>query len=346
MHDTRRLIPSTSLRLDRRGFLRGFTAGAAGMALGSFHVYGETPAAPVAVPDATVNLVAGTDRRDMVYQALKPFAKEVKEGIKGKQVIVKPNMVVVNVPLCATHADALRGVLDFLKPLTKQTVLIAESTLSKEGSFKGFENYGYMPLEKEYNARLVDLNKQPPHMFWILDKNHHPLGIRLISTFLDPKNYFISVSRLKTHDTVVATLTGKNMFMSAPLNDYTKSDKSLMHQGIKEINWNLFQVAGSVHPQLAVLDGLEGMQGNGPISGVAAPHGVALAGTDYVAVDHIGAELMGVDFNDIGYLTYCASAGYGQGDRAKIQVTGEDPARHVMKYRMHEKIEEELTWKS
>jgi uncharacterized protein (DUF362 family) len=237
-------------------------------------------------------------------------------------------------------------VLDFLKPLTKQTVLIAESTLSKEGSFKGFENYGYLPLEKEYKAKLVDLNKTPAQMFWILDKTHHPLGIRLISAFLDPKNYFISVTRLKTHDTVVATLTGKNMFMSAPLNDYTKSDKSLMHQGIKEINWNLFQVAGSVRPRLAVLDGFEGMQGNGPIRGTSAPHGVALAGTDFVAVDRIGAELMGVDFGDIGYLNYCANAGYGQGDRAKIQVVGADVAQHVVKYTMHEKFEEQLTWKS
>ena len=346
MQDTNRLIASTNLRLDRRGFLRGCALGTTGLAFGSLSSYGETTAAPVEVPGAKVSLVAGNDRREMVYQALKPFEKEVKNAIKGKQIILKPNMVVITTPLCATHTDALRGVLDFLKPLTKQTVLIAESTISKEGSLKGFENYGYLPLEKEYKVRFVDLNKEPARMFWILDKTHHPLGIRLISAFLDPKNYFISVTRLKTHDTVVATLTGKNMFMAAPLNDYTKSDKGLMHQGYKEINWNLFQVAGSVRPGMAVLDGLEGMQGNGPISGISAPHGVALAGTDFVAVDRIGAELMGIDFADIGYLTYCANAGYGQGDRAKIQVMGEDVSKHVVKYKLHDKIEEQLGWKS
>jgi len=297
-------------------------------------------------PESKVSLVAGSDRREMVYQALKPFEKEVRAAIRGKRIILKPNMVVVNVPLCATHPDALRGVLDFLKPITKQRITIAESTLSKEGSFKGFENYGYLPLEKEYGVTFVDLNKEPYTMAWILSKSHHPLGIRLISAYLDPNNYFISVTRLKTHDTVVATLTAKNMFMSAPINDYTKSDKPLMHQGIKEINWNLFQVAQKVRPQLAVLDGVEGMQGNGPIRGVPAQHGVALAGTDFIAVDRIGAELMGVDFADIGYLTYCAQAGYGQGDRAKIRVIGEEVPKHVMKYQMHEKIEEQLTWKS
>lgn len=328
--------------LSRRGFFRGMAGGAAGLALLSA---GQANSASALEKTSHVSLVAGTDRRDMVYQALKPFEKEVKESIKGKQVIVKPNMVTTNVPLCATHADALRGLLDFLKPICRGQVLIAESTMSKEGSFKGFENYGYLPLEKEYKAKLVDLNKQTFTVKWILGKEHRPLGIRIIDAFLDPKNYFISITRLKTHDTVVATLTGKNMFMSAPLNDYTKSDKSLMHQGIKEINFNLFQVAGSVRPQLAVLDGVEGMQGNGPIRGIPAPHGVALASTDFVSADRIGSELMGIDFADIGYLNYCAQAGYGQGDRTKIEVVGEDVGKHVVKYQMHEKFQEQLGWK-
>lgn len=339
-------MDSRTLRHGRRDFLRGLSLGAAGLTLGSLTPEAlAAPAVPAGVAPAKVSLVAGSERREMVYQALKPFEKEVRAAIKGKQVIIKPNMVVVDVPLCATHPDALRGVLDFFKPLTKQQIIIAESTLSKEGSFKGYENYGYLPLEREYKVKFIDLNKQSSTMCWILGKTHHPLGVRIIDAFLDPKNYFVSVTRLKTHDTVVATLTGKNMFMAAPLNDYTTSDKALMHQGIKEINWNLFQVAEKVRPGLAVLDGVEGMQGNGPIRGAAMEHGVALAGTDFVAVDHIGAELMGVDFADIGYLNYCAQAGYGQGDRAKIQVVGADAAKHVMKYRMHEKIEEQLGWK-
>jgi uncharacterized protein (DUF362 family) len=329
--------------LSRRSFFRGAMGSGAGLALLPAMKTGNAYALE---KTSRVALVAGTDRRDLVYQALKPFEKEIREAVKGRQVVIKPNMVTTNVPLCATHADALRGLLDFLKPICRDQVLIAESTMSKEGSFKGFETYGYLPLEKEYKAKLVDLNKQTFTVKWILGKEHRPLGIRIIDTFIDPKNYFISITRLKTHDTVVATLTGKNMFMSAPLNDYTKSDKSLMHQGIKEINFNLFQVAGWVRPQLAVLDGVEGMQGNGPIRGIPAPHGVALAGTDFVAVDRIGSELMGVDFADIGYLNYCAAAGYGQGDRSKIEVVGEDIAKHVMKYQMHDKFQEQLSWKN
>lgn len=337
-------IDSHGRTLGRRGFLGGITIGGAAAAFGAS---GARSAAPAVVAEGVsrVNVVAGSDRRDMVYRALKPFEKEVKQAIKGRQVILKANMVVVNTPLCATHADAFRGALDFLKPITRQEIIIAESTISKEGSFKGFDNYGYLPLEKEYRVKFVDLNKRPFTMAWILGKDHHPLGIRVISDFLDPKNYFISICRLKTHDTVVATLTAKNMLMAAPLNDYTKNDKSLMHQGFKEMNWNLFQLAADIRPGLAVLDGLEGMQGNGPIRGFPAPHGVAVAGADFIAVDRIGTELMGIPFEDVGYLTYCSAAGYGRGVRANIELIGEDPARHVVKYKLHDTIEDQLSWK-
>lgn len=335
------VIAASEMR--RRGFLARTAAGVAGVMLGAG--LGRVAAAAPDAGKARVSVMAGTDRRSMVYTALKPFEDEVRKAVRGRRVIVKPNMVVVTEPLCATHADALRGVLDFLGPIVKDEILIAESTISKEGSLKGFENYGYLPLAKEYRVSFADLNTRPSTMAWILGKDHHPLGIRIISDFLDPKNYFVSVCRLKTHDTVVATLTAKNMLMAAPLNDYTKSDKSLMHQGFKEMNWNLFQLASGIRPGLAVLDGVEGMQGNGPVRGIPCPHGVVAAGTDFVAVDCIGTQLMGIPFDDVGYLTYCANAGYGCGDRSKIEIIGEDPSKHVVRYKLHDTVEEQLSWK-
>ena len=118
-----------------------------------------------------------------------------------------------------------------------------------------------------------------------------------------------------------------------------------MHQGTKEINYNLFRIARKVHPQLAILDGLEGMEGNGPVRGTPVEHGVALASTDFIAVDRIGVELMGIDFNDVGYLTYCAQADMGQADRGKIEIIGPDPAAYKKTYKLHDKIEQQLQWK-
>ena len=55
-----------------------------------------------------VSFVAGNDRREMIYQTLKPFEKEIKDGIVGKQIVIKPNCVWHDNPLCATHPDAVR----------------------------------------------------------------------------------------------------------------------------------------------------------------------------------------------------------------------------------------------
>ena len=328
--------------------MKKITAGAAALSLGS-HISPDILYADKTVRrNSRVSFITGTDRREMVFQALKPFEEEIKESIKNKQVIIKPNMVVTNRPLAASHADAVRGLLDFLKPFYNKKIIIGESTISGGGIMPGYENYGYLPLEKEYNVKLVDLNLQTTSPEWIMDSNLHPVQIPIIDTFLDPNNYFISIPRLKTHDRVVATLGIKNMVMGSPLRDYKGSNyKGMMHpSGPRWANFNMFLIAQKIHPQLTVLDGVEGMEGNGPIGGSAVDHGVALASTDFVAADRIGAELMGIEVSDIGYLNFCANAGMGQIDRSKITIIGgKDPANFVKKYKLHENIERQLTWK-
>jgi hypothetical protein len=54
---------------------------------------------------------------------------------------------------------------------------------------------------------------------------------------------------------------------------------------------------------------------------------------------------MGVPWENIGYLQWCATAGLGQGDRSKIKIIGPDPARYVKEYKLHDNIAWQLTWK-
>ena len=340
-----------TIKKNRRSFLKHIAAGTAISAFSPITLIGQPHAATVDAGTSTVSFVTGSDRRDNVYRALKPLEKVIKKGIKGKQVIIKPNMVGRETILCATHPDAIRGALDFLKPLYKQPIWIAESTGRRykdmPGTIKHFHLYNYFPLENEFNVKLVDLNARPYSVQWVLGKEGHPLDIRIIDTFLNPDNYIISLCRLKTHNGLVVTLTAKNMLMGAPLVDDTRHDKSRMHTvGIRKLNYNLYLLAQKIQPQLAVLDGLEGMEGNGPTRGTGIEHGVALASTDFIAADRIGCRLMGVPFDDVGYLTYCANAGLGQGDLSKIKIIGPDPGTYVKTYKLHENFERMLEWKN
>lgn len=344
---------------NRRSFIRNLTLGAGGLSLGSLALPGCSSrnmrpdrfggSSITSLGTSDVSLVSGNSRRQIVHDAMKPFGEQIKRDIQGKQVIIKVNFVGKGDPLGTTHPDSVRGVLDFLAPVYNRTVIIGES----KGFLPGFEHYGYYPLRDEYDCKLVNLHEYPTENHWIMDGNLYPNSIRVYTPYTNPDNYFISVTRLKTHNAVVATLTLKNMVMGAPvkLPDKNLNDKSKMHAFTKHhnspkmLNFNLFLMAHRVHPHFSVLDGFEGMEGNGPVDVFPVDHRVALAGTDFVAVDRIGSELMGIPFENIGYLHYCAAGGLGQGNRDKINVIGEDPAKFVKTYQLHKKIEWQLKWK-
>jgi len=323
-------------------------AGAAGAVFGAGAAAGVELALPKAPETSRVSFVAGTDRRDMVVRALTPFRDEIAKGIEGRQVVIKVNMAATYIPLTATHPDAVRGLLDFLAPMYRKKVIIAESTASDEGAQKLFDHYGYSPVRKEYNVEFIELNEQPTSPYLILGKNLEPLEIPLIDTFRDPKSYLFSVTRPKSHNAVVVTLGLKNTVMGAPLKIYKKvSYKGMMHgRGPWWLHYNIYLVAREVRPDFTVIDGFEGCEGDGPTMGEPVDHHIALAGPDVIAVDRIATDLMGVDIADVGYLNFCALAGLGNVDRAKIDILGtEDPAKFVRKYRMNKNIDWQMKWR-
>jgi uncharacterized protein (DUF362 family) len=250
---------------------------------------------------SSVAFTTGTERRQMLYEVMNPFQKEIKAGLKKKQLIIKPNMVVTNTPLCATHVDALRALLEFLKPIYKGQIIIAESSSSVNSS-NGFKTYGYLDLEKEFNLKFVDINSESTGTpVYILDRNLHLDKIQASNLLTDPNSYVISISRLKTHNSVVMTGAIKNLAMAAPLNPGAVngskpiSYKRNMHSGgSRFLHYNMFLMTPYVMPDFAIIDGLEGMEGNGPIGGTPVDHRIAMASFDPVAMDSMAARLMDI----------------------------------------------------
>ena len=162
---------------------------------------------------------------------------------------------------------------------------------------------------------------------------------------------------MKTHDRVVATLSLKNIVVGAAVKDLgfrwgsgakpgTKTDKPICHgSGFRGINYNLFALAQRLHPHLAVIDGYDGMEGNGPTMGKAVDHRVCVVSSDWLAADRLAVELMGIDFAKVGYLNFCADAGLGQADLKKIEVVGEPVARHIKTYKLADNIEAQMIWR-
>jgi uncharacterized protein (DUF362 family) len=302
-----------------------------------------------------VALTAGDDHVNLIFRALNHYRREIQRAIGNRNILIKPNNVAVDVPLCATPVECLEGILEFLKSIGKNQAVITESPGSGKAE-EGFENYRYYRLARRYSVKFINLDEQPHEMmYFVSDKDFHPHPARISRMLRDPNFFIISATRLKTHDRVVATLSLKNLVFAAPLKDpdFTwgnnkdlRSDKPICHGGgSKGINFNIFTMAQWLRPNLAVLDGYQGMEGNGPFAGTPVEHRVAVAGLDWLAVDRVGVELMGIDFSNVGYLNYCAQANMGEADLNKIQIAGEPLARHILPYRMNDNFQEQLVWK-
>jgi len=87
------------------------------------------------------------------------------------------------------------------------------------------------------------------------------------------------------------------------------------------------------------------MEGNGPNSGTPVDHRVCVVGMDWLASDRVALELMGINDADVGYLNYCADAGMGEWDLAKIEVVGQNLNDNIRKYQLNDNIEKQLIWK-
>ncbi len=347
--------------LNRRRFLSRLGSGVAAVALGANSVIlpgcnspdgtkSRTPAAAAAggnplfkkrTGPADVTLVKGNDRREIVYQSLKMIEDDVLSSIGDKKILIKPNMVATNYSLCATHPDAVRAILDFLSPHYKKQIIIGEATAFGD-TFDGFKNYGYLPLEKEYNVKLIDLNRAPFRYHYVFGWGNRPLRIRIVSTFFDPDTYIISAARMKTHDRVVTTLSLKNVLLGSPVSDGRGNDKELMHTTGRAVNtvlhYNMFHLAQQIYPDLAVIDGFEAMEGEGPTMGTPFDARIALASRDPLAADTLATKIMGFDPTRIMYLSAMNQAGMGQGDLDKINILGTplsqcryhfEPNRHI-----------------
>jgi uncharacterized protein (DUF362 family) len=308
---------------------------------------------------AHVALTTGDNRADMAFRALQPFSKEIAQAIGIRRVILKPNNVNINVPLASTHVDTLEGIVEFFRSIgKKENIIIAESAANGP-TLDGFKNFGYFRLADKYGVKLVDLDQEPFDIIHVFDeKDFRPHAVRISHLMLDPDSFIVSVARMKTHDRVFATLSLKNVVFGAGIKDSgftfsssrkkgTTSDKAIMHgSGFRGINYNLYSMARLLHPHLSVIDGFEGMEGNGPNDGTPVDHKVCVAGLDWLATDRVGIELMGIDYANVGYLNFCNQTGLGVTDLSRIQIIGESINNHRKSYKLSDNFKDQLIWKS
>ncbi|NWG14679.1 MAG: DUF362 domain-containing protein [Acidobacteria bacterium] len=342
-------------KLSRRSFIA--TAAGATIAERMLRVPGiaaHTRADALSGDRSVVSLVQGEERRKNIRDSLVAIEDQILPVLRTKKyVVIKPNLVSTVNQLAATHADALRGILEFLGPRFKGPVVIAES--SAGDTLEGYRNFDYPSVVSEFKSQrvsLIDLNDEAKYeIIPLLDGDLHAVPCRLAARLLDPEAYIICAGVVKTHNVTVATLSVKNMTLGAPLhNPRTEkrrwNDKRIYHGGVRQTHFDILLTAQEMRPYwgAAVIDGFEGMEGNGPASGTPVPSRIAIASTDLIAADRVGVEAMGINPDWLAYLRWCEMAGLGRYDIARIDIRGAKLAAVRRQYQLHRDIERELQW--
>jgi uncharacterized protein (DUF362 family) len=176
----------------------------------------------------------------------------------------------------------------------------------------------------------------------LLDQDAHVVPVHLAEAFFDPDAFIMGSAMLKSHNYAVVTMSIKNMVLGAP----ARTEKAYYHAGFHLIHYNMLVTAQAMQPfwGATVIDGHEGMEGNGPSQGIPVASRLAIASTDFVAADRVGVECMGVDPKWVGYLRYCGQVGLGNYDLAKIDIRGPEIATVQKKYQLASDVDRQLAW--
>jgi uncharacterized protein (DUF362 family) len=267
-------------------------------------------------------------RRVGSYQAelMTPMIETLREfdlPIRGKTILLKPNFVGPDPEnRINTHPAVVAAARDCFLQLGAERVLLGDGPAldrDTEGVVESMHLREYMgPLSRSF----VDLNLDVPRKT-VLRTNASTLKHLYFPETVLGADLVVSMPRMKTHHWAGVTLSLKNMFGIVPGNCYGWPKNILHWAGITR---SLLDINATVRPGFAIVDGIVGMEGNGPTQGTPKPCGVLVMGDDPVAVDSTCTRIMGLLPERIEYL---AQAGLllGHLKEENIQQIGESIAQ-------------------
>jgi uncharacterized protein (DUF362 family) len=244
--------------------------------------------------------------------------RELLEGCQWRELVSSGASVVIKPNLCTERVDqshtantslsVLRGVCEVLLERSAR-ITIVESDGARYSAEAAFENNGVYRLAQELGLRVQNLSRDE-----LVDMPDRRLkGFGMARTYLEA-DVFITLPVLKTHATTVFTGALKNQWGCVP-----RYDRILLHKYLHELIGDI----NKLRPvSLALMDGLVGMQGRGPINGYPINLNVLLASRDPVALDATAMRLIGLQPATCRHAVHAQRIGLGTVAVDEIRVDG------------------------
>jgi uncharacterized protein (DUF362 family) len=239
---------------------------------------------------------------------------------KGKSILLKPNLVepAIESPHINTHPVMVQAAAEVFLSMGAREVLVAEGQGHVRDSYLVLEQSGLGKMLDEAKLAFVDLNHDD---VWSAP---NALGFTRLPELFFPQTLrrvdrIVSLAKMKTHHWAGVTLSMKNMFGLMPGTCYGWP-KNLLHQ--RGIFASIVDIVGTAKPDLAIIDGVVGMEGDGPIMGTPRSAGAVVMSANLAAADATAARLMDFDPFRIPYLAL-ASGRIGPIRQRHIEQRGE-----------------------
>jgi uncharacterized protein (DUF362 family) len=259
--------------------------------------------------------------------------------MQGKRVVLKPNLVeyrrekVIN-----TDPRVIDAVITLCKKEGAAEVIVAEGPGHCRNVQFLVKESGLGAVLEKHGARFVDINHDEPVKVLNFGRLTGLDYLYLARTVVEAE-VFISLPKLKTHHWAGATLSLKNLFGTLPGICYGWPKNELHWRGIPN---SIIDIALSHTPHLAVVDGIIGMEGDGPLAGTAKHVGALVMGADLVAVDATCCRLMKLMPERLPTLLLGASKRLGRIKEAEIPQLGEAIADLATEFELPPLVESNL----
>ena len=258
------------------------------------------------------------DLASLIYESLGVFNLQVKD----KTVLLKPNLVGLDpLGVMNTHPAVIAAARDCFLRLGASRVLVGDGPAMDRDTEAIVESVRLREYLGPLARMFVDLNLDDVERVPLVTHASRLNQLYLPKTVLGA-DFLVSLAKLKTHHWAGVTLSLKNMFGVVPGSCYGWPKNVLHWAGIDRA---ILDLNAAARPDFAIVDGIVGMEGNGPIQGTPKASGVLVFGSDPVAVDATCCRVMGLIPERIKYLSRAGTL-LGHINNHKIQQLGESIA--------------------
>lgn len=261
---------------------------------------------------------AMNQRREPVFVAKNqrydgPLVETIREGLlacglaaeefAGKRVLLKPNLVEPTraIPHMTTHPSVICAASEVFRNWGA-SVSVGEAPGHVRDTEMALIESGVGEALRDAQLPFADLNYQ--QVDWRRNRGRvSPLkGIYLPQSVLEA-DWVVSLPKMKTHHWVGVTCSMKNLYGVLPGIKYGWPKNVLHHNGIPE---TVVDINATLPNTIGIVDGIDCMEGDGPILGSLKQMGLVCVGRNLPALDATVARIMQLEPTRISYLSLAA----------------------------------------